>query len=141
MTYIDAETAKILWNPKLSAKLNATPAYHKGQIFASACYGAGLIAGSFSKIVAIDAGNGKTNWTFPGPGGFTGPVVGNNGYVYSGATTNPYFFAFNEKGNGEGSTNCIFRVKLANRIEEATPALYRGKAYILSSGGYLYAIE
>ena len=51
------------------------------------------------------------------------------------------FYALKEKGNGNGTTETLFRVRLANALLESTPALYRGRAYILSSGGYLYAIE
>lgn len=73
--------------------------------------------------------------------GITAAVIGNNGYVYSGARGSPYFYALNEKGNGDGTTDTLFRVKMANAVLESTPALYRGRAYILSAGGYLYAIE
>ena len=59
------------------------------------------------------------NWSFDGPGGLTDPVVGNNGYVYGGSTTNPYFFSISQKGNNDGTTNCLFRVKMANLVAHA----------------------
>jgi outer membrane protein assembly factor BamB len=143
MKCIDAETQMILWIPKIPREnFNVTPAYHDGRAFISALYGGGLgglpIA---SKIVALDASNGEPFWTFDGPGGLTGPIIGNNGYVYCGSTTNPYFFAISAKGNSDGTTDCLFKVKMANKVEESTAAIYNGKAYILSSGGFLYAIE
>ncbi len=142
MKCIDAETGKIIWNPELIGGLNATPAYHDGQVFVAIRPSGGLLHElEDNKILALDANTGKINWSFDGTGGHTAPVVGNNGYVYCGSGTNPYFFAFNEKGNGDGTTNCLFRVKMANKLIESTPALYRGRAYVLSSGGYLYAIE
>jgi len=143
MKCIDTKTEEILWTPQIPREnFNVTPAYNDGKAFISALYGGGLgglpIA---AKIVALDARNGKPIWTFDGPGGLTGPIVGNNGYIYCGSTTNPYFFGIEAKGNGDGTTNCLFKVKLANKVEESTAAIYNGKAYILSSGGYLYAIE
>jgi outer membrane protein assembly factor BamB len=142
MRCIDAETGEVLWNPELKGGLNATPAYHDGQVFVAIRPLGGLLHElEDNKILALDARTGKINWSFDNTGGHTAPVVGNNGYVYCGSGTNPYFFAFNEKGNGDGTTKCLFRVKMANKLIESTPALYRGRAYVLSSGGYLYAIE
>jgi len=142
MSCIDAETGELIWYPKLSGGLNATPAYHDGQVFvAIRPFGGYLHELKDNRILALDANTGKINWTFNEVGGHTAPVVGNNGYVYCGSGSNPYFFAFNEKGNGDGTTNCLFRVKMANKLIESSPALYRGRAYVLSSGGYLYAIE
>ncbi|MFC2081282.1 PQQ-binding-like beta-propeller repeat protein [Bacteroidota bacterium] len=131
MKCIDAETAELLWKPELTGSTNATPAYHDGQVFVPLRVG---------RLLALDSKTGKLNWTYDGPG-FSAPVVGNNGYVYCGAGRNPYFYALNETGNGDGTTNCLFRIKMANALLESTPALYRGRAYILSAGGYLYAIE
>jgi outer membrane protein assembly factor BamB len=131
MKCIDAETSEVLWKPELTGSTNATPAYHDGQVFVPLRVG---------RLLALDSNTGTKNWTYDGPG-FSAPVVGNNGYVYCGAGGNPYFYALNEKGNGDGTTNCLFRVKMANALLESTPALYRGRAYILSAGGYLYAIE
>jgi len=132
MTCIDDETTELLWRPILEGSSNGTPAYHDGQVFVSMWSG---------EMVALDSKNGKRNWSLDGASGITAPVVGNNGYIYSGARGNPYFCAYHEKGNGHGSTDCLFRVRMANGVEESTPALYRGRAYILSGGGYLYAIE
>ena len=71
------------------------------------------------QLVALDANTGEKVWSYAGVGGLTAPVVGNNGYVYCGAGVNPYFFAFNEKGNGDGTTNCLFRVKMAGRVGDS----------------------
>ena len=136
MSCFDQETAELLWEPDLAGRiqgsLNGTPAYHDGQLFISTWAG---------QLFALDTNTKQINWLLDGVAGITAAVVGNNGYVYCGARYNPFFYALNEKGNDEGSTDTLFRIRLANALLESTPALYRGRAYILSSGGYLYAIE
>ena len=136
MSCFDQETAELLWEPdlegRISGSLNGTPSYHDDQLFISTWVG---------QLFALDTKTRKINWLLDGVAGITAAVVGNNGYVYCGARNNPYFYALKEKGNGEGSTETLFRVRLANALLESTPALYGGRAYILSSGGYLYAIE
>ena len=132
MTCIDDETTEILWEPDLIGSTNGTPTYHDGQVFVSMWVG---------QLIALDAATGKMNWLAEQVAGVTAASVGENGYVYCGSRGNPYFYALNAKGNGDGTTNTYFRVKMANGLLESTPALYRGKAYVLSAGGYFYAIE
>ncbi|MEX0320980.1 MAG: PQQ-binding-like beta-propeller repeat protein [Puniceicoccaceae bacterium] len=132
MTCIDAETKELIWKPVLEGSSNGTPAFHDGQVFVSMWSG---------ELVALDAESGERNWSLAGASGITAPVVGENGYVYSGARGNPYFSAYDKDGNDQGATDCLFRVRMANGLEESTPALYRGRAYVLSGGGYFYAIE
>lgn len=136
MSCFDQETSELIWKPELSGRikgsLNGTPAYHDKQLFISTWAG---------QLFALDTETQKINWLMEGVAGITAAVVGNNGHVYCGARNNPYFYALKEKGNGDGSTETVFRIRLANALLESTPALYRGRAYILSSGGYLYAIE
>ncbi len=136
MSCFDQETSELLWEPDLEGRIqgsmNGTPAYHHEQLFISTWAG---------QLFALDTNSKKINWLMDGVAGITAAVVGNNGYVYCGARNNPYFYALNEKGNEDGTTNTLFRIRLANALLESTPALYRGRAYILSSGGYLYAIE
>jgi outer membrane protein assembly factor BamB len=136
MSCFDQETSELLWKPDLEGRitgsLNGTPSYHDNQLFISTWVG---------QLFALDTETRKINWLMEGVAGITAAVVGNNGYVYCGARNNPYFYALKEKGKGDGSTETLFRVRLANALLESTPALYRGRAYILSSGGYLYAIE
>ncbi|MFC1653130.1 PQQ-binding-like beta-propeller repeat protein [Planctomycetota bacterium] len=128
---IDAETREVLWKPELRGTKNCTAAYHNRKIFLS----------SAGHLVALDADNGHIDWAYEGAGGLTAAVVGNNGYVYCGSINNPYFYALNEKGNSDGTTDCLFRIIIEGGLLEATPALYRGKAYVLSAGGYYCAIE
>ena len=136
MSCFDQETAELLWEPDLEGRiqgsLNGTPAYHDEQLFISTWVG---------QLFALDTNTQKINWLMEGVAGITAAAVGNNGYVYCGARNNPFFYALNEKGNGDGTTETLFRIRLANALLESTPALYRGRAYVLSSGGYLYAIE
>ncbi len=142
MSCLDEATGDVIWKPELTGSTNSTPAYHDGQVFVSnRPDGARIHQIENCKIIALDAKTGKENWSFDGPGGHTGPVIGNNGYVYSGGSINPFFYALSEKGNGDGTTDCLFRVRMAGKLLESTPALYRGRAYILSGGGYFYAIE
>jgi outer membrane protein assembly factor BamB len=128
---IDAETKEVLWKPELTGINNCTAAYHDEQVFVSWA----------RTLVALDASTGNINWSYEGAAGITAAVVGNNGYVYIGSGHYPYFYALNEKGNGDGTTDCLFRIKIAGGLLEATPALYKGKAYVLSAGGYFYAID
>lgn len=132
MTCIDDTTTEILWKPDLTGSTNGTPAYSDGQVFISMWAG---------QLIALDANTGKMNWIAEQVAGITAPSVGSNGYVYCGSRGNPYFYALHEKGNGDGTTDTLFRVRMANGLLESTPALYRGRAYILSAGGYLYSIE
>ena len=142
MSCLDAETGELLWKPDFTHGTNSTPAYHDGQVFVSLRPdGERIHQIENCQIVALDANTGERNWTFDGPGGHTGPVVGANGYVYSGGSINPFFYAMHEKGNGDGTTDTLFRVRMENKVLESTAALYRGRAYILSGGGYFYAIE
>ena len=51
------------------------------------------------------------------------------------------FTVLTVKGNIDGTTNIKWKYKMGNKVEESTPALYKGRAYIMSSDGYLHAIK
>ncbi len=140
---IDPKDHKILWTPKLEAKMfNVTPAYHDGVVYISTLNGQGLGGVPVgAEIFAVDAKNGQLLWTFEGGGGLNGAIIGSNDRVYFGSTVNPYFFCVDPKGNGDGTTNLLWRVRMENKTEESVPALYNGKAYVLNSGGFLHCIE
>ena len=140
---LDPESKEVVWTPGLESKMfNVTPAYNDGKVYISTLNGIGLggipVA---AQVFATDSGNGELIWTFDGGGGLTGPVVGNNGRVYFGSTVNSCFFCVDANGNGDGTTDLLWAVRMGNKTEESAPAIYNGKVYILNSGGYLQAIE
>ena len=56
--------------------------------------------------------------------------------------TNPFLSLHHQElGNGDGTTDLLWAVRMGNKTEESAPAIYNGKVYILNSGGYLQAIE
>lgn len=140
---LDPETKTVEWTPKLTGKMyNVTPGYHDGTVFLSCLNGRGLGGIPIgAEVFSVDSSNGELNWTFNGGGGLTGPIIGANDRVYFASTVSPYFYCVDRKGNGDGTTNLLWRVRMDNKVEESVPALYKGKVYILNSGGYLTAIE
>ena len=142
---LDANTAEILWLPKLDPEsFNVTPAYYhdKGIVYISTLEGVGL--GGIpvrAKTYAVDSENGELIWEFTGGGGLTGAVIAANDRVYFGSTVSPYFFCVDSDGNGDGTTDLKWVVKMEGKTEESVPALYNGRAYVLNSGGYLYCIK
>ncbi|MAT75779.1 hypothetical protein CMK14_11615 [Candidatus Poribacteria bacterium] len=68
-----------------------------------------------AQVFAIDSGNGELLWTFDGGGGLTGPVVGNNGRVYFGSTVNSCFFCVDANGNGDGTTDLLWAVRMGKQ--------------------------
>ena len=68
-------------------------------------------------------------------------MVGNNKRVYFGSTVNSCFFYVDADGNGDGTIDLLWSIRMENKTEELVPAIYKGKVYILNSGGYLHAIE
>jgi len=70
----------------------------------------------------------------------TAPAVA-DGKVYFASISDPFFYCVDEKGNGDGTTTCIWKYMMGNKVEESVPAIYGGYAYILCSDGYLYAFK
>lgn len=139
---LDGATGRILWEFKPDKTLfNASAAYADGRIFVSAWFSKGLggIAVN-TKIFCLDARDGQLLWTHVDGGGLNGPAVA-GGRVYFGSTASPYFYGIDAKGNGDGTTACHFRTTMEGRLEEVCPCVYRGRAYVLSAGGYFYAFE
>ncbi|MFY0654938.1 MAG: hypothetical protein JXQ96_23105 [Cyclobacteriaceae bacterium] len=54
--------------------------------------------------------------------------------------TNRETFQLRAIRNGDGTTNEIFKYQMGNKVEESCTALYKEKAYIMSSDGYVHAI-
>ncbi|QLE02457.1 PQQ-binding-like beta-propeller repeat protein [Galbibacter sp. BG1] len=139
---LNAKTGEVLWEftePKTN--FNVTPAYHNGKVYCSNWYGIGL-GGicTVSNLYCLDAETGEKVWQGYG-GGLSGPVIGANGDVYIASVSSPYFYCYDGNGNPDGSAKIKWMYKMGNKVEESTPALYNGKAYIMSSDGYIHAIK
>jgi len=139
---IDAKTGELLWEFEDGNNIfNITPAYHDGKIYMSCWHGLGLGGICVRAVVyCIDAESGELLWTQQGAG-LSSPVIGAEGNVYFPSIADPYFYSVDSIGNGDGTTKINWIYKMGNRVEESTPALYKGKAYIMSADGYIHAIQ
>jgi outer membrane protein assembly factor BamB len=138
---LNAETGELEWNIYVEASIfNVTPAFKDNHVFASAMIGRML--GStpvYCNVYRINLDTQKIIWTHPG-GGHTAPVVVGD-RVYVGSLTSPYLYCLDEVGNGDGTTECFWKFRMGNRMEEACSAFYGDKLYVLNSGGWVYAVE
>ena len=141
---LDLETGDILWETsRAKTGFNATPALKGRYLLVSTSQGRGLGGVALSTSVhCFDAGTGKFLWQHPG-GGLTGPVIaGDHGIIAS--TASPYMYGFRlddeDSEDGEASRT-LWTLRLGNKVEEATPAVYRGRAFVLCCDGYLYAVR
>jgi len=139
---IDAKTGKLVWEFKDGNNVfNITPAYHDGKVYMSCWHGLGMGGICVEAVVyCINAETGGLIWTQLGAG-LSSPVIGGEGNVYFPSIADPYFYSVNSKGNGDGTTKVNWIYPMGNKVEESTPALYKGKAYIMSSDGYIHAIQ
>jgi outer membrane protein assembly factor BamB len=134
---LDTSTGKTLWEYKISAGcMNGSPALWKDRLYISQSVRHGAIPIA-SRILCLDARTGTIIWQHPG-GGITGPVVA-AGKVYFASTSDPFFYCVDAEGNGDGTTTCLWRYDMGERVYESVPAIYAGRAFILSESGWLYA--
>jgi outer membrane protein assembly factor BamB len=139
---IDATTGELIWiyNDGNSV-FNTTPAYHNGNVYLSCWHGIGMGGTCVEAVVyCLDAETGEMKWTHPG-GGLSSPAIGADGNVYFPSVADPYLYCVDAEGNGDGTTETKWMYKMGNRVEESTPALYRGKLYIMSADGYVHAVQ
>ena len=138
---IDAKTGELIWEFKDGNSIfNITPAYHNGRVYMSCWHGLGLGGICVEAVIyCIDAETGEKIWTHLG-GGLSSPVVDDEN-VYFPSISDPYFYCVDAEGNGDGTTTCKWMYKMGNKVEESTPAIYKGKIYIMSSDGYVHAIK
>jgi len=135
---LDARTGKTIWKYTLEkSNLNASPAIHGKRIFLSVRARPGALP--MSKIYCLDSETGEFLWEHPG-GGLGGPAVA-DGKVYFASASDPFFYCVDEKGNGDGTTTCLWKYRMGDRVEESCPAISGGRAFVLSADGYLYAFE
>ncbi len=139
---LEATTGKLLWEFKDgNSVFNTTPAYHDGKVYLSCWHGLGLGGICVEAVVyCLDAESGAMLWTHQGAG-LSSPVIGAGGVVYFPSIADPFFYCVDAEGNGDGTATCNWVYTMGNRVEESTPALYRGKMYIISSDGFLHAIR
>lgn len=139
---IDAKTGKLVWEFKDGNNIfNITPAVHDGKVYLSCWHGLGLGGICVEAVVyCVDAATGELNWTQLGAG-LSSPVIGAEGNVYFPSIADPYFYCVDSEGNGDGTTTVKWMYQMGNKVEESTPALYKGKAYVMSSDGYIHAIK
>ena len=139
---IDAKTGELIWEFVDENNIfNITPAVHDGRVYMSCWHGLGMGGITVEAVVyCIDAETGELIWTHPGAG-LSSPVIGGEGNVYFPSIADPYFYCVDSEGNGDGTTTAKWIYRMGNKVEESTPALYRGRAYVMSSDGYLHAIE
>lgn len=138
---LDNRTGELIWKFVITdASFNASPACDEESVYISVWDGlgmAGIPIGSW--IHKLDINTGKKIWSAPG-GGLTAPVAAGD-KVYFASTTSPYFMCVAKEPNSDGSVNCIWNIRLGNKVEESCTAVADGQAYILCSDGYLYAIH
>lgn len=138
---IDARTGKLIWEFRDgNSVFNVTPAYHDGKVYMSCWHGLGLGGICVKAVIyCIDAVSGEKIWTHLG-GGLSSPVIDDEN-VYFPSVADPYFYCVDAEGNGDGTTTRKWMYKMGNKVEESTPAIYKGKIYVMSSDGYVHAIE
>jgi len=136
---LDAEQGKLLWEYHLpEGDLNASPSLHNGRIYISLGIRSGAIPIA-SRIQCLNADTGEFIWEHAG-GGITGSSVAGD-YVYFASTSDSFFYCVDAKGNGDGTTSCLWRYEMGERVYESVPAIYDRHVYILSESGYLFAIR
>lgn len=136
---LDAATGTVIWeHHHTEGDMNASPALWNDRLFISLGIRPGAIPIA-SRIRCLNASNGTLIWEHSG-GGITGPSVA-DGKVYFAATSDPFFRCVDATGNGYGTTNCLWRYEMGERVYESVPAIYAGRIFILSEHGFLYSFD
>ena len=136
---LDVSDGRKLWEyPIENGCMNASPALWKDRIYISMSVRQAAIPIA-SRIRCLSTEDGREIWEHPG-GGITGPAVA-DGKVYFASTSDPFFCCVDAEGNGDGTTDCLWRCEMGERVYESVPAIYAGRAFILNEDGYLYAFE
>ncbi len=138
---VDVRTGQSVWKFSVPPgfDINATPAAHGDRIFLS-LFRVVNSTPAGARLFAIDDSSGKPLWEFRPGGGLTGPSLARD-RVYFASTADVFFTCVDAKGNGDGTTNLIWRYKMGGVVEESCPAIHGNRAFILCSDRYLYAFE
>ena len=137
---INKATGKLVWEfrgPQYHG-INATAAAHGDRIFISVFRDVGS-ANIGAHLFALD-NSGKQVWEYRGAGGWPGAVIARD-KVCTGSSTEPFFVCLDPKGNGDGTTNVLWRTKVGAVFEESVPAVYGDKLFVLCSDRYFYAFR
>jgi len=138
---LDGKTGKVIW--KFTAKqihmFNATPALHGDYVFITGHKRAKATGELKTWVFCLDRNTGDLIWEHQG-GGLTGPAVA-NGKVFFASWADPFFYCVDEKGNGDGTTRCLWKYEMGGVAIESCPAVAGGKVFILCGDGYLYAFR
>ena len=136
---MDAQTGEIVWEHREEGRsYNASPALHDGRVFISTQrrdYAFRLSA----QIICLDAGTGEEIWRHKG-GGLTAAAIA-DGRAYFASSVDPFFYCVDEKGNGDGTTTCLWKYKMGDRVYESVPPIYGGMIYICNRDGFFYALK
>ena len=136
---MDADSGEVIWEHCIEGvNYNASPALHGGHVLVSTSIQSNFYRPS-SHIYCLNAETGEEIWRHPG-GGLTAAAIA-DGKVYFGSTSDPFFYCVDEKGNGDGTTTCLWKYKMGDRVFESVPPVYGGMAYICCRDGYLYAFK
>jgi outer membrane protein assembly factor BamB len=134
-------SGKMLWEFAAPAHhlYNGTPAAHGDRIYTSVLIDA-YNCPSGAKLFALDDRTGKPVWQYNGGGGLTSPAIARD-KLFFGSTADVFFTCAGAKGNGDGTTDVIWRYKLGGVVEESILAVYGARAYVLCNDGNLYALQ
>ena len=140
---VDLKTGEEIWKYKFpdGYECNMSPSISNGKLYFS-IFPNGQVCNTLIPGVTycLDANTGDEIWQLTGGGGLTG-TANSEGKVYFASTNDPYLWCVDEEGNGDGTTNVYWKFKMNGRAEESCVAIAYGKAYILTTDGYVYAIE
>ncbi len=132
---LDAATGVLLWDYVPDAGcMNGSPAYDGARVYLSTSLRGSAIPPA-CRIRCLDAASGTELWDVPG-GGITAPVIA-GGHLYTAATSDPCLACYRLRG--DQPPVCLWRVAMADRVYESTPAIYAGQAFIVSEDGHLHA--
>ncbi len=140
---VDVKTGKELWKFPLpdGYECNMSPSINNDKLFFSIFKNGQVCQQAIPSITyALNAQTGEKIWELSGGGGLTG-TANANGNVFFGSSVDPYIWSVSEDGNGDGSTKVNWKFKMNGRAEESCITIAYGKAYILATDGYIYAIE
>ena len=138
---IDKDSGSLRWQfkPPAGYSMNVTPAAHEGRVFVSAYRNLTGVPMD-ATLFALDDKTGKLIWSFRGTGGWPGASVAKD-RVCDGSSTDPFFVCLDPAGNGDGTTNVLWRYQTGGIFKESVPAIYGAKAFILCTDDYLYAFQ
>lgn len=140
---VDLKTGEEIWKYHFpdGYECNMSPSISNGKVYFSV-FPKGAVCETLIPGITycVDANTGNEIWQLKGGGGLTG-TANASGKVFFASTNDPYLWCVDEEGNGDGTTNIHWKFKMNGRAEESCVAIAYGKAYILTTDGYIYAVE